>query len=231
MRGKLNRRVTVSLYPARTCVQPHERFSNHLCGTATATHGLAGYDRRMRIHRPAIALFMLAALAAITTLAPSVANAATQVSPYHFGDSVGHRQLVAVATGAPNAEHTMVIVGCIHGNEGAGIPIIRALRAGATIANVRIWTITCVNPDGHRANTRQNARGVDLNRNFPYRWAASGSRGDTFYPGPRAASEPETRAVMRMVRALRPDITIWYHQHMNLVSRPPGAHRVALAQA
>jgi murein peptide amidase A len=41
-----------------------------------------------------------------------------------------------------------------------------------------------------------------------------------FYPGPSAASEPETKAVQRLVRRLRPDVTVYYHQHLDLVNLP-----------
>jgi murein tripeptide amidase MpaA len=37
-------------------------------------------------------------------------------------------------------------------------------------ARIDLWTIRTVNPDGIRAGTRKNARGVDLNRNFRFRF-------------------------------------------------------------
>ena len=55
---------------------------------------------------------------------------------------------------------------------------------------------------------------MDLNRNFPYRWRSGGSPGDTYYPGPRPLSEPESAAFARLVRRIKPRVTIWYHQRM-----------------
>jgi protein MpaA len=68
-----------------------------------------------------------------------------------------------------------------------------------------------LNPDGRAAATRQNARGVDLNRNFPSEWEALG------VSGPRPMSEPETRAAVRLIRRLRPAVTIWFHQPEQIV--------------
>ena len=45
-----------------------------------------------------------------------------------------------------------------------------------------------------RAGSARTARGVDLNRNFPYRWRANGSRGSRYWGGRRPLSEPESRA-------------------------------------
>ena len=74
-----------------------------------------------------------------------------------------------------------------------------------------------------RRGTRQNARGVDLNRNFGRRWAGGGRAFDTYFPGRRAFSEPESRAVRRLVQRIRPAVTVWYHQHMRLVNLSSGA--------
>jgi protein MpaA len=136
------------------------------------------------------------------------------------GHSVDHRPIVATRVGDPAAAVRVLVVGDIHGNERAGERIIARLRRSAP-PGVRMWLLRTVNPDGVAAGTRQNAHGIDLNRNFPYRWRP-GARG-TYYPGPRPASEPETRAVMRLVRRVRPDLAIFYHQHLRMVVRSPEA--------
>jgi murein peptide amidase A len=74
-------------------------------------------------------------------------------------------------------------------------------------------------PDGLAAGARGNAHGVDLNRNFPWRWRLL--RG-TFDSGPQPLSEPESRIVYRLIRRLRSRISIWFHQHMNLIDESGG---------
>jgi murein peptide amidase A len=77
--------------------------------------------------------------------------------------------------------------------------------------------------------TRQDARGVDLNRNFPGTWQPLGHPGSVHYGGPRPASERETRIAVHLLQALHPQITIWYHQAQAVVDRSGG--RVALERA
>jgi protein MpaA len=138
-----------------------------------------------------------------------------------IGHSVDHRPLVAHRVGDPAAAVRVLVVGDVHGNERAGERIVARLRRVRTPRGVRFWLVRTANPDGVAAGTRQNARGVDLNRNFPYRWRP-GPRG-TYSPGPRPASEPETRALERLVRRVRPQLAIYYHQHMRIVVRAPAA--------
>src|SRR5919202_4677352 len=137
-----------------------------------------------------------------------------------IGHSVDHRPIVATRVGDPAAQVRVLVVGDIHGNERAGERIVARLRH-AHPSGVQLWLVRSANPDGAAAGTRQNARGVDLNRNFPYRWRR-GPRG-TYYPGPRAGSEPETQALMRLVRRVRPQLAIYYHQHLGITVRARGA--------
>jgi protein MpaA len=137
-----------------------------------------------------------------------------------IGHSVEHRPIVVTRVGDPAAVVRVLVVGDVHGNERAGERIVTRLKRSHP-DGVRMWLIRTANPDGIAAGTRQNARGVDLNRNFPYRWKA-GPRG-TYYPGRRAASEPETRAVMRLVRRVHPQLAVFYHQHLRTVVRARGA--------
>jgi protein MpaA len=130
------------------------------------------------------------------------------------GRSVEGRQVVAVERGDPAAPRKVLVVGAIHGNETAGIAVVARLRELPVPAGVDLWLVATVNPDGVAAGTRGNARGVDLNRNFPLGWRRLGG---VYESGPRAASEPETGAVMRLVRRLKPRLTVWFHQHLDLV--------------
>jgi murein peptide amidase A len=142
-----------------------------------------------------------------------------------IGTSVRGRPIVAWAFGPDRASRKVVVVGCIHGNECAGLAITSALRHARVPEGVQVWLVPEMNPDGTAADTRQNAHGVDLNRNFPYRWQPISD--PTYYSGPHATSEPETRAATRLVSRIRPAVTVWYHQHMDLVDMAGGDRGVA----
>jgi protein MpaA len=135
---------------------------------------------------------------------------------------VDGRAIKAVRLGDPDAARKAVVVGSIHGNERQGMRVTRAIKR-RDVSGVDMWVIDTVNPDGVARGTRGNARGVDLNRNWSYRWER-GSGG--YYGGPRPFSEPETRAMRRLIRRLRPDVTIWYHQPWNAVLACGGRDRV-----
>jgi murein peptide amidase A len=142
-----------------------------------------------------------------------------------FGRSIDGRPLLAHVLGASSAPRKILLVGCIHGNECAGRAILAALESEPVAAGVQLWLVPSMNPDGEAADTRQNARGVDLNRNFPYQWRPGG--GPVYYAGPRPSSEPETRAAEQLIARVRPAITVWYHQHEDLVDMAGGDRGIA----
>jgi predicted deacylase len=102
-------------------------------------------------------------------------------------------ELVHVAGPGPR----VLVFGSMHGNEPAGIAVVRALERAHPTAD--LWLVPDLNPDGHAANTRENAHGADLNRDFVQ------------------FAQPETRVARSVIRRVRPRYTIWFHQHMDLV--------------
>ncbi len=145
-----------------------------------------------------------------------------------LGRSVQGRPITATRVGDPASRRKALVVGAIHGDEPGGLRVTAALRRLRRLRGVDLWIVARPNPDGLARGTRQNAHGVDLNRNFPWRWRRS-SRSSSYYGGPRPLSEPESRALSRLVLRLRPRVSIWYHQPYGFVVLPPA--RVAVRAA
>jgi protein MpaA len=133
-------------------------------------------------------------------------------------DVVGHsaagRPIGLLQRGDPAIAGELLVFGCIHGDECAasGIEPL-APGSGCPDPASDIFLVRNLNPDGLATGSRLNGRGVDLNRNFPSDWRPIGQRGDPQYSGPKPFSEPETRLAARIIRALDPKVTIWFHQH------------------
>lgn len=167
----------------------------------------------------------LAASASIAVLGALLLAGTARARTVVFGHSAERRPLIADVLGADSAPRKILLVGCIHGNECAGRAILTALARRPVPSGVQLWLVPSMNPDGEAADTRQNAHGVDLNRNFPDRWSPGG--GPVYYAGPRPSSEPETRAAERLIERIKPATTIWYHQHEDLVDMAGGDRGVA----
>lgn len=150
------------------------------------------------------------------------------LSALPVGHSVDGRAIRPVVLGSAPPARTLLVVGCIHGNEPAGMAVTRALVRAGALPGTEIVVLRTLNPDGCLARgTRQNAHGVDLNRNFPSNWAAIGRRGSFQWSGPRPLSEPESRYFVALVRALRPAVTVFFHQHEDVVRAWGGSRRTA----
>ncbi|HYY02706.1 MAG TPA: M14 family zinc carboxypeptidase [Gaiellaceae bacterium] len=154
----------------------------------------------------------LALLSGTPLFAASASVATQRPQTMVLGRSVDGRAITAVEVGDP-AGTTVLVVGCIHGNEPAGIAVARRL-AQLSPDGIDLWIVPVLNPDGRAANTRGNAHGVDLNRNFPYRWRRMNG---VYESGPRPLSEPEARIGYRLILRIRPTVTVWFHQHLDLV--------------
>jgi len=107
--------------------------------------------------------------------------------------------------------HRVLVICCVHGNERGTVPIGVRLMSVPVPDGVNVAIVPVLNPDGWLVESRWNARNVDLNRNFPWRWSTSDG-------GPEPGSEPETQAAMALVLAYPWDVVVWVHQPLGYVA-------------
>jgi protein MpaA len=171
----------------------------------------------------------LAATAPAHSVEAGPGNRPAVVEARTIGHSVKGRPIRAWRLGEPG-KRRMVLISTMHGNEPHTRRILETLRDGRAVRGIDLWVIPTYNPDGLARGSRRNARGVDLNRNFPYRWA---DLDGSYESGPRPASEPETRAVMAFLEEIDPQRVISFHQPLNGVDTdtkdPRFARRLARA--
>lgn len=193
------------------------------------------------VHAPLTRRAMIAGLLAgaatvvqgVADAGPAHAEAApTGTAPGRrlLGRSTRGRPILVHRLGPANAATTVLVVGSIHGSEPAGIPIAQALLTQTPPLGVRLIVVPTMNPDGDALHRRQNARGVDLNRNFPG-GVHAGRPGDVYYSGPKDASEVETRLMRSLLEQVRPDALIVYHQHLDVVDHCGGDVAISRAYA
>lgn len=165
-----------------------------------------------------------------------------------IGQSVEGRPLVALhMTNFDDArpKPTVGLMGGIHGDEIGngpwGLAVLRDVLEGygkdpaatAALNSREFRSIPFANPDGRaRAELgyltgrnedlffRTNARGVDLNRNFPFHHGATNARRGS--AGPLPASEPETRAFVDYWEANLPRVFADVHSEGRKVLIPFG---------
>ncbi len=127
-----------------------------------------------------------------------------------------------------------LLVAAQHGEEAVTALLARRLVERVSAHETRWAVVPVANPDGLINGTRQNAAGVDLNRNFPATtWRSDDSftyppgieqerrvienRTNLSSPGEHAGSEPETRSLMALVERLQPPLAIDIHSPLELV--------------
>lgn len=167
---------------------------------------------RLRVAPAAVAVTIAALVAGPLPAATAAKDRPAVIEKRVIGKSVKGRDIVAWRLGNPRSSKKVLLLAAMHGNEKAPVRTLRALRDGKPIKGADIWVVPVVNPDGYAKNRRQNARRVDLNRNFSTSWKKQ--KGAT-YSGRKAFSEPETRALRNFVKKIKPRYTISFHQPLN----------------
>lgn len=149
-----------------------------------------------------------------------------------IGRSVNGNAIWALRLGPMKEERPVVaLMAGIHGDEVVGAELLLRFAshlldndAAHLIHSVNVWLVPRINPDGYLAKTRENANGVDLNRNFP----------DEFDGAAQSPLQPETAAMMSFLRSIRPQMVAVLHGGAEVCNYPldnNAAHRESVYSA
>ena len=113
-----------------------------------------------------------------------------------------------------NGEPRVLILGGVHGDEPEGVYcanfLLREFFKSFSL-KLNLVLIPALNVEGVLAKTRQNSRGVDLNRNLPTKDWTSEVLNPRYNPGPSASSEPESLHTVKFLDSFRPQFIVSLH--------------------
>ena len=130
--------------------------------------------------------------------------------------------------GEDNAKLRVLVIGAIHGDELSSASVaLHWIRLAEDekldLPQTVHWRfVPVLNPDGLLAHPpkRTNARGVDLNRNFPtpnwerdsaIYWQKRTGKDPRRWPGPKPISEPESRFLHDQMQSFKPHLIVSIH--------------------
>ncbi len=129
-----------------------------------------------------------------------------------FGQSTSGLPIPAYQWDLPHPH--VLIIGGVHGDEVEGVQaaygLLNAFQKSYTY-KLKMTVVPMFNIDGVLAKTRQNKRGVDLNRNLPTQDWTSEVLNPRYYPGSRANSEVENQALTHFIDSQKPRIIFSLH--------------------
>ncbi len=160
-----------------------------------------------------------------------------------LGHSVQNRPVEAYFFGTPEPDMVdTLFIGAFHGDEGISAQLLERMiarwqcgeYAGGTAINFTdraIVVLPVLNPDGLAVETRMNANGVDLNRNYPTpNWIEENQK-TIYYSGKSAASEPETLLLIGFIEKYKPKKIVTVHSPYKVINFDGPARELAEAMA
>lgn len=160
---------------------------------------------------------------------------------WKLGESAGHHPLDALAIAPQGARGALplepsraewswlLLLGAVHGDEVEGLWLLEEMRARWTqefpYRNVGVVLWARVNPDGVVTGQRWNSRNVDLNRNLPTKDWTPEIKNPRYPPGRAACSEPENRALVKLIETTNPCAVLSAHSFSNFQVNANGPSR------
>jgi protein MpaA len=146
-----------------------------------------------------------------------------------IGRSVQGRPILVQIAGL--GTDTTLVMGAIHGDEPASAALMNPLVAHLQenrqlVEDRRVVLLPVANPDGLAAGTRENARGIDLNRNFE-----AANRVDNGTNGLRPLTEPESRALRALIKEYAPSRIVSIHSPLDCIDYDGPGQAIAAQMA
>lgn len=166
----------------------------------------------------------------MSLLHPRTQRGTLDASMKIYGSSVLSAPLLWFPAPAADDESGLILAGT-HGDETAAVVTLSCAMRTLQEPHRRHHVVLAVNPDGCQLGLRANARGVDLNRNFPaanwqsgdtvYRWNSAADQRDVrLSTGDKPASEPETAALCQLIHHLQPQWIVTFHEPLACIEDP-----------
>lgn len=151
-----------------------------------------------------------------------------------FGISENGRAIEGYELGT--GSECLLFFGGIHGNEKGTVALMQRLadevmkNPGLVSQAKRVVIIPLLNPDGYYEDIyRDNANGVNLNRNFSTsEWTANPD--ETTFAGSEPFSEAESGVLRNIVEECQPSLMLAFHSQGGVVSPELGEDSMALAE-
>ncbi len=157
---------------------------------------------------------------------------------FSIGTSVDGRPITAYQFG--NGPSMVLFIAAMEGNEQNSANLLQQWLPDIDANPDKIPSyrtlviIPQINPDGYAADTRLNADGVDLNRNFPANnWSEQVTEPTapgtwTNDGGPYPLSEPESQAIAAYTENNQPTLTLTMHSHGGIVEANDAGDSITL---
>lgn len=146
--------------------------------------------------------------------------------PVPLISSLNHHQIGHSVLGQPlgfftigSGTKTIILMSGLHGDEIEGqfflYTLLREFITNPLLQKFKkkwlVIILPIANPDGLILRQRWNFRNVDLNRNFPSSDWTPEALNPRYPPGQAPASEPETQAIINLIKKYKPELVLDCH--------------------
>ncbi len=203
-------------------------LSLSLCLSTYVPNALANPALTPQITKPATARQVTDWCPALTTRLPTIKVSECRNSGFSPSGTVSYNGFPLLQKELPAKQvqaRKILLLGGIHGDELSAAAIVfrwQDLLQKNPTPDLHWKIAPVINPDGllARQAKRVNARGVDLNRNFPtpdwqkeapLYWVKTTQKDPRRFPGKTPISEPESRWIYDTIEQFKPDVIVSVH--------------------